>query len=146
VDDHEKVEDPQSSRDGGGECRPVNRKCGADNEAGNDRQPSVPPLERTPSGVRCRRLIQSRSCFERGPKHQEQQNREKREYGLHPRLKRLGSLEQFEEMAVPVANDLRIIGVYDDDDRVGVERLTTAVADWFLNAHTGIIGTSSLEA
>jgi hypothetical protein len=57
----------------------------------------------------------------------------------------LGSLEQLEEMAVPVANDRRLIGVYDDDDRVGVERLTTAVADWFLSAHTGFIGTDSLE-
>jgi hypothetical protein len=57
----------------------------------------------------------------------------------------LGSLEQLEEMALPVANDLRLIGVDDDDDRVGVERLTTAVADWFLSAHTGFIGTDSLE-
>ena len=49
-------------------------------------------------------------------------------------------------MAIPVANDLRSIGVYDDDDRVNVERLTAAVADWFLSAHTGFIGTNSLEA
>ena len=56
------------------------------------------------------------------------------------------TFEQFEEMAIPVANDLRSIGVYDDDDRVNVERLNAAVADWFLSAHTGFIGTNSLEA